>query len=130
MKDSKTKAQNKCEKIYMCTYLCISTYTYGLPRWLSGKVSACHCRRCRVGKIPRRKKWQPTPIFLHEKSHGKRNLADCSQQGHKVSDTIKGLSMHTYISICKYTMYIVNILSVCFLCVKIYISIYNYFIYL
>ena len=28
----------------------------GLPRWLSGKESACHCRRCGfnpwVGKIP------------------------------------------------------------------------------
>ena len=32
----------------------------GLPWWLSGKESACHCRRCRfdpwVGKIPWRKK--------------------------------------------------------------------------
>ena len=40
---------------------------FGLPRWLSGKESACHCRRhkrCRfdpwVRKIPWRRKWQPT----------------------------------------------------------------------
>ena len=37
------------------------------------------CRRHRfdpwVGKIPWRRKWQPTPVFLPEKSHGHRNLA-------------------------------------------------------
>ena len=44
------------------------------PRWLSGKESACHCRRLQiqrfdpwVGKIPWRRKWQPTPVFLMEK---------------------------------------------------------------
>ena len=40
----------------------------GLPLWLSGKESAYHCRRLRfdlwVGKIPWRRKWQPTPVFL------------------------------------------------------------------
>ena len=40
----------------------------GLPLWLSGKESACQCRRHRfdswVRKIPWRRKWQPTPIFL------------------------------------------------------------------
>jgi len=42
--------------------------------WLSGKESACQCRRCGfhpwVGKIPWRREWQPTPIMLPEKSHG------------------------------------------------------------
>ena len=28
-----------------------------------------------VGKIPWRRKWQPTPVFLPGKSHGQRNLA-------------------------------------------------------
>ena len=45
-----------------------------LPRWLSGKESACQCRRqgfhLWVGKIPWRSKWQPTPVFLPWKSHG------------------------------------------------------------
>ena len=39
----------------------------GFPRWLSGKDSACQSRRHRfnpwVGKIPWRRKWQPTPIL-------------------------------------------------------------------
>ena len=38
----------------------------GLPRWCSGKESTCWCRRCRfnpwLGKIPWRRKWQPTPV--------------------------------------------------------------------
>ena len=36
-----------------------------------------------VGKIPWRKKWQPTPIFLPGKSHGQRSLAGCSPWGRK-----------------------------------------------
>ena len=44
----------------------------GLPLWLSGKESTCQCKRCRfdawVGKIPWRRKWQPTPVFLPGKS--------------------------------------------------------------
>ena len=40
----------------------------GLPRWHSDKESTYHCRRCWfdpwVRKIPQRRKWQPTPVFL------------------------------------------------------------------
>ena len=50
-----------------------------LPRWLSGKEPACRCRRRIfspwVGKIPWRRKWQPTPVFLPGESHGRRSLA-------------------------------------------------------
>ena len=49
-------------------------------QWLSAEESACQCRRrgfdLWVGKIPWRKKWQPTPIFLPEKFHGGRSLVD------------------------------------------------------
>ena len=42
--------------------------------WLGGRESVYQCRRCRfnhwVGKIPQRKKWEPTPVFLPRKSHG------------------------------------------------------------
>ena len=54
----------------------------GLPWWLSGKEPTCQCRRCgfhsQVGKIPWRRKWQPTPVFLPGKSHGQRSLGDHS----------------------------------------------------
>ena len=45
--------------------------TVGLPRWLGGKESAYQCRkhkRCEfnpcVRKIPWRRAWQPTLVFL------------------------------------------------------------------
>ena len=34
-------------------------------------------------KIPWRKKWQPTPVFLPGKSHGQRSLVGYSRWGHK-----------------------------------------------
>ena len=53
-----------------------------LPRWLSGKESACQCRRCRfdpwVRKIPQRRKWKPAPVLLPGESHGQRSLAGYS----------------------------------------------------
>ena len=39
-----------------------------------------------VGKIPWRRKWHPTPVFLLGKSHGGRSLAGYSPWGHKESD--------------------------------------------
>ena len=36
-----------------------------------------------VGKIPWRRKWQPTPVFLPEESHGQRSLAGYSPWGCK-----------------------------------------------
>ena len=40
-----------------------------------------------VGKISRNRKWQPTPVFLPEKSHAQRSLEVYSSWDHKVSDT-------------------------------------------
>ena len=54
------------------TKLFVIVWAIGLPWWLSGKESACQCRRRRfdpwVGKIPWRRKWQPTPVFFLENS--------------------------------------------------------------
>ena len=35
-----------------------------------------------VGKIPWRRKWQPTPVFFLGESHGQRSLAGYSPRGH------------------------------------------------
>ena len=55
---------------------------YGLPKWLSDKEPTCQCRRqgfdSWVGKIPSRRKWKPTPIFLPRKSHGQSSLVGYS----------------------------------------------------
>jgi len=40
-----------------------------------------------VGKIPWRRAWQPTPVFLPGKPHGQRSLAGYSPWGCTDSDT-------------------------------------------
>ena len=59
--------------------------------WLNHKEYTCQCRRKEfdpwVRKIPWRRKWQATPVFLSEKSHGQRNLAGYSPWGHQELDT-------------------------------------------
>ena len=47
-----------------------------------------------VGKIPWRRKWQPTAIFLLGKLHGQRSLAVCGPWGCKELDMTEQLSMH------------------------------------
>ena len=36
-----------------------------------------------VGKIPWRRKWQPTPVYLPGESHGRRSLVGYNPRGHK-----------------------------------------------
>ena len=65
--------------------ICMRTNLCGLPWWLSGEESVCQCRRCGlnpwVRKIPWRRKWQPSSVFLPGKSHGHRSLAGYSSWG-------------------------------------------------
>ena len=55
-------------------------------------VYSCQCRRCGfnpwVGKTSWGRKWQPTPVFLPEKSCGRRNLVGYSWRGHKRHDFV------------------------------------------
>ena len=62
----------------------------GFPGGTSGKEPACQCRRHEtpgfnlwVGKIPWRRKWQPTSGFLPGRSHGQRSLTGYSPGGCK-----------------------------------------------
>ena len=60
--------------------------------WLSSKESAPN-----AGDTPWRRKWQPSPVFLPEKSHGQRSLVGYSPWGHKKSDITEQLSTHIYL---------------------------------
>ena len=55
----------------------------GLPRWLSSKE---------VRKIPWRRKWQPTPVFLPGESHVWRSLVGYSPWVRKESDMTERLN--------------------------------------
>ena len=76
----------------------------GFPRSSVGKGSACSAgvpgSIPGSGKIPWGKKWQPTPVSLLIKSHGKiswtRSLVGCSPGGRKESGTIERLTL-TYL---------------------------------
>ena len=67
----------------------------GFPGGGSGKEPTCQCRRHKkwcgfdpwMGKIPWRRAWQPTPVFLPGESHGQRRLAGYSPGGHRELDT-------------------------------------------
>ena len=45
-------------------------------------------------KLPCRRKWQATPVFLPGKAHGQRNLVGYSPWSQKVMDTIERLPFH------------------------------------
>ena len=60
----------------------------GFPGGASGKEPSCNCRRHKrlrfdpwVGKIPWRRKWQPSPVFLPGKSHRQKSLVGYSPWG-------------------------------------------------
>ena len=79
--------------------LCIKSV--GFPGGASGEEPTCQCRRHRrcgfsacVGKIPWRRAWQPTPVFLPGEFFAQRSLAGYSPQGRKDSDMTKA-TQHT-----------------------------------
>ena len=75
-----------------------STHNLGFPGGGSPEETACQCRSHKrhwfdpwVGKIPWRRAWQPTPLFLPGESHRQRSLAGYSSWGCKES----GMSVET-----------------------------------
>ena len=81
--------------LYNESAVCIYIFppSWHFPGGTSSKEPICQCRRQQrygfnpwVGKIPGRRKWQPTPIFSPGKSHGQRSLLGYSPQGHKNSN--------------------------------------------
>ena len=64
------------------------------------KIKKIICLQCRrpgfnpwVGKITWRRKWQPTPVFVPEKSQGQRSLVGYSSWGHQELDTTERLTL-------------------------------------
>ena len=75
----------------------IFAFVYSTLGGASGKELTCQYRRPKrrsfdpwVGKIPWRRAWQPTPVFLPGESHGQRRLVGYSSQGHKEFDMTEG----------------------------------------
>ena len=68
-----------------------SIYGAGFLGGSHSKESACQCRRGRfdpwVGKIPWRRKWQPTLVFLLGEFHEQRSLVGYSC-GHRIGNSL------------------------------------------
>ena len=85
----------KLHTIYVCVYnICVCVYTYICVCYVyfscgsDGKESTCNVWDPPrfspwVGKIPWRRKWLPTPVFLPREFQGQKSLAGCSPWGHK-----------------------------------------------
>ena len=92
-----TRPFSNCGEAKMCLLVLLVGFLSGS----SGKEPARQHRRHKrhgfdpwVGKIPWRRKWQLTPVFLPGKSHGWRSLVGYSPWGHKESDMTEQL--HNY----------------------------------
>ena len=61
---------------------------WGFPGGSDSKESVCNAGRPGftpwVGKIPWRRKWQLTPVFLPGEFHGQRSLVGCSPWDHRI----------------------------------------------
>ena len=68
-----------------------------MAQWVKNLLQCRRLRRCGfdpwVRKMPRRRKWQPTPAFCLKKSHGQRSLAGYSLWGCKELDTTERLTL-------------------------------------
>ena len=89
--------------IFLVLYFSLSwVQEMGFPGGARSKESTCLCRRNRkpgfkpwVRKIPRSRKWQPTPVFIPGKSHGQRSLEGYSPWVCQESDTTEHSHMYT-----------------------------------
>ena len=78
------------------------------PRWCRDKEPTCQCRRCRfdpwVGKIPWRRKWQPSPVLAWR-------IPWTEEPGGLQSTGSQGLDMtdHTYVP--RYSNLFINMIQ-------------------
>ena len=115
-----------CVCVYVCTLINISVWIYICmfysfqssmiserkrnDQWGWVKASTCNAEDASsapgfdtwVGKIPWRRKRQPTPVLLPGKFHGLRSLVDYSLWGHKESDMTEPLHFTAFQTLVDY----------------------------
>ena len=77
----------------------------GPPRLPSGKESTCQAEDMQEAQVQslgwedppkKKKKWQPTPVFLPGKSQGQRSLVGYSPWGHRRVDSVTKITIMEY----------------------------------
>ena len=91
-KDSLADGSDDSQHLKAIKYFLVKVCT-----WLRWWRICPHCKRPRVNpwvrKIPWRRKWQLTAVFVPGKFHGQRSLMDCSPWDHKESDMTERLTL-------------------------------------
>ena len=98
------KSQLIVKSLFFVNVLKLMFYIYAcLSRCLSGKESACQCRRHRrcgfdpwVRNITQSRKRLPVPVFLPAKFHEHRSLMIERLRGHKESNMIENMRTHMH----------------------------------
>ena len=68
-----------------------------------------------VGKIPWKRKWQPTPVLLPRKFHGWRSLVGYSPWGQKSRTRLSNFTASFFANLCVFIWRIFVVLRVCIL---------------
>ena len=97
------RLQDSCQPLTFLEF-CFCFLFRGLRKLFPGgsnsKESACdagdHGSDPWVGKIPWRREWLPTPLFLPEEFYGQRSLVGYSPWGHKEWDMMERLTHFTF----------------------------------
>ena len=78
-------------KALLFPFIGLLSYIWGFPWWPGGQRVCLQCRRHRrygfnpwVRNILWRRKWQPIPVFLQEKSHGQSSRRGYSPESQRV----------------------------------------------
>ena len=94
----------RLDDLFYVLYICLNLQNFrwqftllGFPGGSDGKESTCNAGDSgsipASGKIPWRREWKLTPIFLPGEFHGERSLVGCSPWGGKKSHRTKWLTL-------------------------------------
>ena len=80
-----------CVCVCICVCICLHTHIINMsfPGGSDGKESTCHVGTTSspwIRKIPWRRAWQPTPVFLPGEAHEQRSLVGYSPWGYMELD--------------------------------------------
>ena len=103
-----------CVCIYVCVYIQSSVVAQTVKNLPTMKKPWFNPW---VGKIPQRREWLPTPVFLPGEFHGQRSLVGYSPWGRKESDTAEQLP---HICVCIYVGLPVYRYVHVYVCVHVY----------